>query len=98
RDVLDPALLRPGRLGDLIVEIPRPDRSAAAAIFAKHLPADIPYAGEDGHTDGHSARRAAVIDTAVSRLYAPNGEGDIAAVMFRDGTRRAIQSRDVITG
>ena len=25
-------------------------------------------------------------------------EGDVATIMFRDGTRRAIQSRDVITG
>ncbi len=98
REAVDPALLRPGRLGDLIIEIPRPGRSAAAAIFARHLPADILYAGEDDHTDGHSVRRAAIIDSAVSRLYAPNGEGDVATIMFRDGTRRAIQSRDVITG
>src|SRR5712691_5664772 len=97
REAVDPALLRPGRLGDLILEIPRPGMSAAAAIFAKHLPADIPYSasGSDG---GDSARRGAVIDAAVSRLYAPNGEGGVATVMFRDGTRRTIHSRDVMTG
>ena len=80
-----------------MLEIPRPGMSAAAAIFAKHLPADIPYSasGTDG---GDSARRGAVIDAAVSRLYAPNGEGGVATVMFRDGTRRTIQSRDVMTG
>jgi proteasome-associated ATPase len=97
REALDPALLRPGRLCDLILDIPRPGMSAAAAIFAKHLPADIPY-GDGSGGDTPSARRSALINAAVSRLYAPNGEGDIATVMFRDGTRRAIQARDVASG
>jgi len=97
REAVDPALLRPGRLGDLILEIPRPGMSAAAAIFSKHLPADIPY-GDEGTGEAQSARRGAIIDAAVSRLYAPNGEGDVATVMFRDGTRRTIQARDVMTG
>lgn len=97
REAVDPALLRPGRLGDLILEIPRPGMSAAAAIFEKHLPADIPYQNEDGDADQTRSRRT-IIDVAVSRLYAPNGEGAVATVMFRDGTRRAIQARDVVTG
>jgi SpoVK/Ycf46/Vps4 family AAA+-type ATPase len=95
REAVDPALLRPGRLGDLVLEIPRPNRAAAAAIFEKHLPADIPYA--DGASGRESPRRD-VIDAAISRLYAPNGEGDVASLMFRDGTRRAIHARDVISG
>jgi proteasome-associated ATPase len=97
REALDPALLRPGRLGDLILDIPRPGMSAAAAIFAKHLPADIPY-GDGSGGETQSARRSSLINAAVSRLYAPNGEGDVATVMFRDGTRRAIQARDVASG
>ena len=44
-DMLDPALVRPGRLGDHIVTVPRPDQAAARHILEKHLPADIPYAG-----------------------------------------------------
>jgi proteasome-associated ATPase len=44
RDALDPALLRPGRLGDLVIEIPRPNRKAAAAIFDRYLRRGIPYA------------------------------------------------------
>jgi proteasome-associated ATPase len=95
REAVDPALLRPGRLGDLVLEIPRPNMAAAAAVFDRHLPDDIPYAGEA--TDNMLQRRE-IIDAAISRLYAPNGEGDIATIMFRDGTRRAIQSRDVISG
>jgi proteasome-associated ATPase len=94
RDALDPALLRPGRLGDLMLEIPRPTMAAAAAILEKHFPPAVPYRGEG---DCASARRA-IIDAAVSRIYVPNGEGELARVMFRDGTERAIQGRDVISG
>ncbi|MGQ0701888.1 MAG: AAA family ATPase [Gemmatimonadales bacterium] len=90
RDALDPALLRPGRLGDLVLEIPRPNRSAARAIFAKHLPDDLPVAAGTDHT--------ALLDLAVSRIYAPHGLGDLAAVMLRDGKRRAVLARDLTSG
>lgn len=89
------ALLRPGRLGDLVLEIPRPGMAAASAIFGKHLPADIPYAGETYDT---ATRHREVIEVAISRLYAPNGEGEVATIMFRDGTRRAIHARDLVSG
>jgi proteasome-associated ATPase len=92
---LDPALARPGRLADVVIEVPRPGMSGAAAIFEKHLPAAIPYAHEGLE---EAVQRRAVIDTVVSRLYAPNGEGDVASLMFRDGTRRSLKARDVISG
>lgn len=95
REALDPALLRAGRLGDVVIEVPRPGMSAAAAIFEKHLPEGIPYAG---HGDHALTPRRLIIDAAVSRLYAPNGEGDLAALMFRDGARRMVQARDLISG
>ncbi len=40
-DLIDDALLRPGRLGDAIIEIPRPTKLAAIDILNKHL-RDIP--------------------------------------------------------
>jgi proteasome-associated ATPase len=92
REALDPALLREGRLGDLVLEIPRPTMNAARAILERHLPVGVPYGA-----DAVDARRA-VIDSAVSRLYAPNGEGEVASLMFRDGTRRAIHAPDLVSG
>ena len=96
REALDPALLRPGRFGDDPIEIPRPGRSAARDILAKHLPEDIPYA-VNGHGDA-AAARAAILDTAVSRLFAPNGEGELARITFRDGKQRGVAPRDLISG
>ena len=94
REAMDPAIVRPGRLGDVIVDVPRPGMAGAAGILEKHLPLGIPYAGR---ADAGGVRRAA-IDALVSHLYAPNGAGEIAHVTFRDGTRRALTPRDVLSG
>ncbi len=95
RGALDPALLRPGRLGDLLLEVPRPNLNAARAIFAKHLSEEIPYAGEAG--SGAAARRE-IIEAAVARIYSPNGEGELAKLTFRDGKLRSVRGADLISG
>jgi proteasome-associated ATPase len=89
RDSLDPALLRPGRLGDLVLEVPRPTMAGARPILERYFPVSAPY---------RSNGRGELIDIAISRLYAPNGLGEIAALTFRDGTRRAIYARDLVSG
>jgi len=90
RDALDPALLRPGRLGDLIVEVPRPGRAAAREIMAKHLAPEIPL---DPGTE-----REPLLDAAVARMYAPQGLGELATVTLRDGKRRPVTARDLVSG
>lgn len=88
RAALDPALLRPGRLGDLVLDIPRPRREAARAIYATHLRDGIPYA----------TSREDVIATAISRLYAPNADTELAHLTLRDGTRRTVRAPDLVSG
>lgn len=90
RDALDPALLRPGRLGDLILQIPRPGAESAREVFARHLPAGIPYAAAAGPE--------AAIAAGISRIYAPNGLGDLAVLTMRDGKRRPVTARDLVSG
>ncbi len=96
-DMLDPALLRPGRLGDLILEVPRPDRRAARDILGKHLAPDLPYA-ENGHGNDLAATREEILETAASRFFAANGESDLALLTFRDGRQRTVAARDLISG
>jgi len=98
-DALDPALLRPGRLGDAIVEVPRPGRDAAREIFGKHLPATVPLAGEEGETgEGRREALAAMVDAVLCRIYGPSGSGELAALTFRDGRRRSVTPRDLVNG
>jgi len=95
RDVLDPGLLRPGRLGDVIIEVPRPNMKAAAEIFAKHLPADVPFAVNGC---GAGEARQSIIDSAVSRIYSPNGDSELAKITFRDGKQRKVKAGDLMNG
>jgi proteasome-associated ATPase len=94
RDALDPGLLRNGRLGDLVLDIPRPTMASGRAILERHFSPSAPYATDVETTD---ARRD-LIDTAVSQLYAPNGAGEIATLTFRDGSCRPVQARDLVSG
>jgi proteasome-associated ATPase len=95
RDVLDPALLRPGRLGDIIIEVPRPNIRAAREIFAKHLPPDVPYAANGC---GPTEARNLIIDSAVSRIYSPNGDSELVQITFRDGKQRKVKAGDLMNG
>src|SRR5262249_32632068 len=46
QDLIDPAILRPGRL-DVKVKIERPDAAAAVDIFNKYLPTHLPLPDSD---------------------------------------------------
>jgi proteasome-associated ATPase len=95
-DALDPALLRPERLGDDLVHVPRPDRKAAAEIFGKYLHSAIPLDGDfDG---GEKNPHGALIDSVLARIYSSNGVSVLATMKFRDGTERPVKAADLISG
>jgi len=96
-DALDPAFLRPGRLGDLIVEVPRPNMNAARDIFAKYLQADRPYAGA-GNGRGPQEVREEIINAAVSAIYGANVDNELATLTFRDNQRLTVRSADLVNG
>ena len=95
RDAIDPALLRPGRLGDLVLEVPRPNMKAARDIFRKHLQAEVPYELEGLSS---SAARRELIESAVSKIYSPNGESDLLTLTLRDGKRRVVRAKELLSG
>jgi proteasome-associated ATPase len=97
RDVLDPGLTRPGRLGDAVIHVPQPGRKAARAILGKHLRPGIPYA-QNGHGPDEAATREEILDAAAARLFASNGDSDLAVMMFRDGKQRTVKARDLVSG
>ncbi|MCC6765588.1 MAG: AAA family ATPase [Deltaproteobacteria bacterium] len=86
RDLLDGALR--SRF-DVEVPVGRPTLAGARAIFALHVPPSVPLA------DG--AGRDALVDLAVSRLYAPNA-GAIATLVLRDGRTRVVAARELASG
>jgi proteasome-associated ATPase len=73
---------------------------AARDIFARYLTEEIPYAaGDGGGAAGAEAEaRRRVIAAAVSAIYAPNGEGELATVTLRDGRRLPVRAADLVSG
>ncbi len=94
-DSLDPAMIRAGRLGDLILEIPPPNRKGAHAVLSCYLPADIPYASSHG---GQASAREELLQLAVGQLFAENGDTELAHLTLRDGKRRLIRAADLLNG
>ncbi len=93
KDLIDPALLE--RISGVDVHIGRPSRDGAREIFEIYLPESMPFHG-NGATP--SATRCAVIDAAVSRMFDPNADTDVAVVRFRDGRSRSIAARELVSG
>ncbi len=94
-DSLDPALLRPGRLGDLVLHFPQPRGNAARAILARHMPPDIPYAPA---ALGAASAREALLDQAVAQLFAHNADTELATLTLRDGKNRMVRAADLVSG
>ncbi len=93
KDLIDQALLE--RLSGMELFIGRPDMEAALEIFAIHLPPSLPY-GPNGAEAEHT--RETIIEAAVSTLYSPNADNDIAELRFRDGSSRPVAARQLLSG
>jgi proteasome-associated ATPase len=94
-DALDSALLRPGRLGDLVLHFPQPKCKAARAILGRHMPLDIPY---HSNGEGPAAAREALLDGAIAQLYAQTTDTELANLTLRDGKRRLVRAADLVSG
>jgi proteasome-associated ATPase len=87
-DILDAGLTRPGRLGDVKIRVPAPNRTAAQAILTRYLDG-LPM----------SAEVAPLVAVLLSRVYSPRGEyAELARVTLRDGRKVPVGGRDLVSG
>src|SRR5262249_40022227 len=88
-DIRDGGLVRPGRLGDVKIRIPAPNRVGARAILQRYLGDGLPLAGDAGE----------VVEALLSRVYSPRAEyAELAKVTLRDGRKVAVGGRELISG
>ena len=97
-DMIDPAILRPGRL-DLKIRIERPDEEGARSILSKYLTTDLPLHEAELAAHGSPADAvAAMIDVAVERLYATTPENRYVEVTLASGEKEVLHVRDFASG
>ncbi|MDC4233355.1 proteasome ATPase [Actinomyces sp. B33] len=97
-DMIDPAVLRPGRL-DVRIRVERPDRDGAVDIFSKYLTGDLPIRADEAAAAGGADRAtAAMITAAVDRLYAVDESTTLFEATLASGTVRPIHLADIVSG
>jgi len=98
-DLIDPAILRPGRL-DVKIKIERPDAAAAREIFRIYLPTTLPYAAAALAEAGgdRDAFVAAMIDRVVEQMYSTDDENRFLEVTYANGDREILYFRDFASG
>ena len=97
-DMIDPAVLRPGRL-DVRIRVERPNREQAADIFTKHLTSDLPIQPALlAETGSSQAAMARMIDAALDLLYSRDDAAALFDLELADDSRRRIYMSDLASG
>ena len=98
-DMIDPAILRPGRL-DVKIKIERPDAEGSKEIFAKYLTPDLPLHPADlAHHGGDPDRTVeAMIAATVERMYSEEEENQFLEVTYAGGDKEVLYFKDFNSG
>jgi proteasome-associated ATPase len=97
-DLIDPAILRPGRL-DVKIKIERPDEDSAQQIFRQYLTVGLPIADTEIQT--HATPDAAVtemIAAAVEHMYRDADENRFLEVTYQNGDKEVLYFKDFASG
>ncbi|MEE9154095.1 MAG: proteasome ATPase, partial [candidate division NC10 bacterium] len=99
QDLIDPAVLRPGRF-DVKIKIDRPSQEAAREIFGKYLTPDLPLAASDvAQAEGDRGRTIqTLVEAAVETMYATADENRFLEVTYQNGEREVLYFRDFVSG
>jgi len=99
QDLIDPAVLRPGRL-DLKIKVQRPDESAAREIFTKYLTPNLPLNDELLTKHGNDPEKACIgtIDELVKGMYSTGEENKFLEVTYAKGEREIFYFKDFASG
>jgi proteasome-associated ATPase len=99
-DLIDPAILRPGRL-DVKIKIERPNEVAAAQIFGRYLTSDLPLNQDEvrdlGGGDPDKCVRA-MIETTVEEMYRDDEENQFLEVTYQNGDKEIMYFKDFASG
>ncbi len=98
-DLIDPAILRPGRL-DVKIKIERPDVDSARQIFGRYMVTELPLAeDETKKVRGDRARTVnRMIDEAVAAMYDTGDDNKFLEVTYQNGDKEVLFFKDFASG
>src|SRR5213075_2672523 len=97
-DLIDPAILRPGRI-DRKIKVNRPNKDGAREIYRIYLTNDLPY---DGALAKEAGNIGAAIDRLVERIleaqFARREENKFLEITLRSGRKETLYRSDLLSG
>jgi len=97
-DMIDPAILRPGRL-DVKIKIDRPDQGSAAEIFKIYLHARLPLHPDEVKEHGdEQATIDSMIEQTVTKMYAEDDDNRFLEVTYANGEKEVLFFKDFNSG
>ncbi len=99
QDLIDPAILRPGRL-DIKIKIDRPDIEAAKDIFSKYLTTDLPYHPDEMAKESNDKEKVVnrLIRETIDRVYSLSDENRFLEVTYANGEKEVFYFKDFVSG
>lgn len=99
QDLIDPAILRAGRL-DIKIRIDRPDKEAAKDIFSKYLIPDLPFYKSELDRDGGDYKKVVerLINMTVEDMYSLDEENKFLEVTYANGEKEILYFKDFVSG
>ena len=87
-DLIDPAILRPGRL-DVKIRVDRPNRNAAQQILLRYLSDDLPF--------GEGSQIADIVDLAIDRIFAETADNRFLEITYQNGEKEELFYKDFLS-
>ncbi len=98
-DLIDPAILRPGRL-DVKIKIERPHADAAREIYRIYLDDDLPLDADE--LEQHEGDRKALVDemveAVVNDMYSEADHNQFLEVTYANGDKEILYFKDFASG
>ena len=99
-DLIDPAILRPGRL-DVKIKIERPNEESATSIFGRYLTTDVPIDPDMIDSVGGGDPDKAVqgmIEETVREMYRDDEANRFLEVTYQNGDKEVMYFKDFSSG